>query len=69
MRVILKKEKKRPKAPKVATMKALDNYNKKLSDVEKYNNNVRAYNRALLAAAEKTNRRVAGFGSKKSCKK
>lgn len=69
MRVILKKEKKRPKAPKTATMKALSSYNAKLSEVEKYNNQVRAYNRQLLAMTEKTNRRVAGFGSKKSCKK
>jgi len=70
MRVILKKEKKRPRSPKTATMKALENYNKRLNEVEKYNNQVRAYNRALVAAAEKTIRRVAGFGSKgKSCKK
>lgn len=65
MRVILKKEKARPKAPKTATMKALANYNAKLSAVEKYNNSVRAYNRQLMAMAEKTNRRVAGFSKKK----
>lgn len=64
MRVILKKEKARPKAPKTATMKALANYNAKLSAVEKYNTQVRAYNRQITALAEKTQRRVAGFGKK-----
>jgi hypothetical protein len=64
MRLILKKEKKRPKAPKTATMATLERYNQKLKEIEKYNSEVRAYNRSLCAKAEYTQRAVAGFGKK-----
>lgn len=69
MRLIFKKEKKRPKAPKTATMTSLDRYAQKLKEVEKYNSEVRAYNRSLAAKAEYTQRAVAGFGKKKSTAK
>lgn len=64
MRVILKKEKARPKAPKTATMKALSNYEAKLKAVKKYNDSVRAYNRSLIAKANSVQKAVAGFGKK-----
>lgn len=64
MRLILKKEKKRPKAPKSANLAALDRYAKRLQEVEKYNTSVRAYNRALCNKAEYVQRAVAGFGKK-----
>lgn len=64
MRLILKKEKARPKAPKTATEKSLQNYLAKLSAVEKYNDGVRAYNRKMVRLGEEAQRRVAGFGKK-----
>lgn len=64
MRLILKREKKRPKAPKTATMASLDRYAQKLKEVEKYNADVRAYNRSLTAKAQYTQRAIAGFGKK-----
>lgn len=69
MRLILKREKKRPKAPKTATMTALERYQRRLAEVEKYNQQVRAYNRTLCAKAEMVQRAVAGFGKKKGGKK
>lgn len=64
MRLILKKERPRPKAPKTATEKSLTNYLNKIKEVEKYNAGVRAYNRKLSQLAEYSQRAVAGFGKK-----
>lgn len=64
MRVILKKEKARPKAPKTATAKSLANYEAKLKAVKKYNDEVRKYNRGLIAKASAVQKAVAGFGKK-----
>ena len=61
MRVILKKEKARPKAPKTATLKSMQNYEQKLRDVKKYNDGVRKYNRTLIAKANAVQKAVAGF--------
>lgn len=67
MRLILKKEKRRPKAPKSANMATLDRYYAKVKEVEKYNADVRKHNKSLLAKAASVQKAVAGFG-KKSCK-
>lgn len=67
MRLILKKERKRPKAPKTATKTSLDNYAKKLREVEAYNASVRKYNRELYAMAQRVQKAVSGFG--KGCGK
>ena len=64
MRLVLKKEKRRPKAPKSANMATLDRFAARLKEVEKYNQQVRAYNRSLCAKAEYVQRAVAGFGKK-----
>ena len=64
MRLILKKEKARPKAPKTATMKSLERYMERLKAVEKYNEQVRAYNRSLTGKAQFAQRAIAGFGKK-----
>ena len=61
MRVVLKKEKARPKAPKTATLKSIANYEAKLKAVKKYNDGVRAYNRSLVAKANSVQKTVAGF--------
>lgn len=68
MRLILKKEKARPKAPKTATMKSLERYMERLKAVEKYNAEVRRYNAALTGKAQYCQRAVAGFGKKKGKK-
>ena len=64
MRLILKKEKVRPKAPKTATLKTIDNYMERLKAVEKYNSEVRKYNQVLTGRAQFCQRAVAGFGKK-----
>lgn len=69
MRLVLKKEKRRPKAPKTGTKTSLDNYAKKLREVEQYNAQVRKYNRDLCAQAQRVQKAVSGFGKKKSGKK
>lgn len=61
MRVILKKEKARPKAPKTATMKSIANYEAKLKAIKKYNDEVRRYNKSLIAKANSVQKAVAGF--------
>ncbi len=66
MRLILKKERKRPKAPKNGTLKSIENYLGRLKEVEKYNQQVRAYNKALTGKAQYAQRAVAGFGKKAS---
>lgn len=68
MRLILKREKARPKAPKTATMKSLERYMERLKAVEKYNEQVRAYNRTLAGKAQYAQRAIAGFGKKKGKK-
>lgn len=68
MRLILKREKKRPKAPKTATAETLDRYYAKVKEVEKYNADVRKYNRALCAKAQAVQKAVAGFGKAKGKK-
>lgn len=64
MKLILKNKKKLPKAPKTGTMKSIDNYLKKLADVERFNSQVEHYNKGLTAKAAAMTRRVAGFGRK-----
>lgn len=64
MRLILKKEKARPKAPKTATLKSIDRYMERLKAVEKYNAEVRKYNQMLTGRANSCQRAVAGFGKK-----
>lgn len=68
MRLILKKEKARPKAPKTATLKSIDRYMERLRAVEKYNASVRAYNKSLTGKAMYAQRAIAGFGKKKNGK-
>ena len=65
MRLILKKERKRPKAPKTATLNTIARYQQKLKEVEAYNKEVRAYNSLLCREADAVQRAVAGFGGKK----
>lgn len=65
MRLILKKERKRPQAPKTATLDTIARYHEKLKAVEQYNKEVRAYNQLLIREADAIQRAVAGFGSKK----
>ena len=69
MRLILKKERKRPRAPKSATAATLDRYYAKVKEVEAYNADVRKYNRALCAKAAAVQKAVAGFGKAKSTKR
>ncbi len=69
MRIVLKRELKRPKAPKVATEQSLANYLQKLNEVEKKNIEIRNYNRRLSSMAERAQRAVAGFGKGKSAKR
>ena len=64
MRLILKTKRRLPKAPKTGTMRSIDNYLKKLHDVEVYNSSVEKYNRSLTAKAAGMQKRVAGFGRK-----
>ena len=66
MRLILKKEKRRPKAPKSVNMASLERYYARVKDVEKYNAGVRAYNKSLCAKASAVQKAVAGFGKKSS---
>lgn len=68
MRLILKKEKKRPKAPKNATLQTIARYHEKLKEVERYNKEVRAYNQLLCREADAVQRAVSGFGKKKAGK-
>lgn len=68
MRLILKKELKRPKAPKNGTMKSIENYLQKLKAVEKRNAEIRAYNKALTGKAQYAQRAVSGFGKKTGAK-
>lgn len=68
MRLVLKKEKRRPKAPKSANLATLERYYARVKDVEKYNAGVRAYNRALCAKAQAVQKAVAGFGKSKGKK-
>ena len=68
MRLVLKKEKRRPKAPKTATAATLDRYYAKVKEVEKYNAEVRKYNRALCAKAAAVQKAVSGFGKAKGKK-
>lgn len=65
MRLILKKEKRRPKAPKTANMATLDRYYAKVKEVEKYNADVRKYNKTLCSKASAVQKAVAGFGKAK----
>ena len=69
MRIVLKRELKRPKAPKVATERSMTNYLQKLAAVEKKNVEIRNYNRRLTSLADRAQRAVAGFGKKKGGKK
>ena len=69
MRLILKKELKRPKAPKTGTMKSIERYLEKLKEVEKKNAEIRAYNKALTGKAQYAQRAFSGFGKSKSTKK
>lgn len=62
MRLILKKEKRRPKAPKSANLATLDRYYAKVKEVEKYNAEVRRYNKSLCSKAQAVQKAVAGFG-------
>lgn len=64
MRLVLKKELKRPKAPKLGTMKSVENYLQKLKEVEKRNAEIRAYNKVLTGKAQYAQRAVSGFGKK-----
>ena len=57
----MKKEKARPKAPKTATMKSIANYEAKLKAIKKYNDEVRRYNKSLIAKANSVQKAVAGF--------
>ena len=71
MRLILKKKKALPKAPKTETMRSIDNYNKRLDAVRKFNAEVESYNKALIRKAEVMQQRVAGVsgtGSRRSKK-
>ena len=68
MRLILKREKKRPKAPKTATLTSIARYQEKLKEVDRYNKEVRAYNSLLCREAEAVQRAVAGFGKGKKIK-
>ena len=68
MRLILKKEKRRPKAPKTATAATLDRFYAKVKEVEKYNAEVRKYNRALCAKAAAVQKAVSCFGKAKGKK-
>lgn len=68
MRLILKREKRRPKAPKSANLATLDRYYAKVKDVEKYNADVKRYNRTLCAKAAAVQKAVAGFGKAKGKK-
>lgn len=65
MRIVLRRELKRPKAPKVATEKSLASYLNRLSEVEKKNIEIRNYNRRLTSMAERAQRAVDGFGKAK----
>lgn len=64
MRLILKKEKRRPKAPKSANLATLERYYAKVKEVEKYNAGVRQYNKTLCSKAQSVQKAVAGFGKK-----
>lgn len=64
MRLILKKEKRRPKAPKSANLATLDRYYARVKEVEKYNAEVRKYNKTLCSKAASVQKAVAGFGKK-----
>jgi membrane-bound lytic murein transglycosylase MltF len=64
MRLILKKEKRRPKAPKSANLATLDRYYARVKEVEKYNAEVRKYNKSLCVKASAVQKAVAGFGKK-----
>ena len=68
MRLILKKEKRRPKAPKTATAATLDRYYAKVKEVERYNADVRKYNKSLCAKAAAVQKAVSGFGKAKGKK-
>ena len=64
MKLILKNKRKLPKLPKTGTKRSIDNYLKKLSEVEHFNSQVEHYNKELTSKAALMNRRVAGFGRK-----
>lgn len=71
MRLILKKKRALPHQPKTGTMKSIDNYNKRLEAVRKFNSEVESYNKALIRKAEAMQQRVAGIsgtGSRRSKK-
>lgn len=68
MRLILKKERKRPKSPKTATLETLQRYRDKIKEVEAYNKQVRAENAKIISMAREVNKAVAGFGQKRQKK-
>lgn len=68
MRLILKKERRRPKSPKSANLATLERYYAKVKEVEKYNAEVRKYNKNLCAKASAVQKAVAGFGKSKGKK-
>lgn len=64
MKLIMKNKRKLPKAPKTGTMRSLENYAKRLAEVERFNSSVEKYNKALTSKAAEVQRRVAGVGRK-----
>lgn len=68
MRLILKREKKRPKSPKTATLATLQRFRDKIKEVEAYNKQVRAENAKIISLARDVNKAVSGFGQKRQKK-